>query len=468
MRRDAAVERQRNLAAWLVVLVTATLVLINLVHLARYARDIPLAEDWLMVPALVGEEPSLAGWLWSQNNEHRLPLPRLVHLGLLELTAGDFRAGMVANILVLGGLGLALAWLARRLRGGDSRPQDAFFPLALLHLGHWNNLFWSWQLQYVLSLVPVCGFLALALTCRTPPGVRWSLGALAVAIALPLCGANSLLFAPALAVWLVAVGTSALRQPAGRTAARLCLVAAAIAVAGVVAYFIGFERYDWNPPSPSPRATLRTALRFAAMGLGPGAEVVRWPASVFTAAALLGSAALIVWRTLHERADRARLAGMFCFLGASGLLALAIGEGRAAQMPAGGMPDRYALLSVPALAAAWFSWQEWGGRFRAVMPALLALAIVALLPANVAAGYSWRNWYVGGMKAVELDLAAGRSLDAIAAEHRAFLMHWDQGRLLRALRLLERHDLGPVGRRCRSVPAYCDAPAGVPEPSPGS
>lgn len=50
-------------------------------YVARFARNIPLSEDWLMVPALAGREPDFWGWVWSQNNEHRLPVPRLVYPG---------------------------------------------------------------------------------------------------------------------------------------------------------------------------------------------------------------------------------------------------------------------------------------------------------------------------------------------------------------------------------------------------
>jgi len=44
--------------------------------IAVYGRNVPLAEDWNMVPAMVGHEPNLVEWLWAQNNEHRLPLQK--------------------------------------------------------------------------------------------------------------------------------------------------------------------------------------------------------------------------------------------------------------------------------------------------------------------------------------------------------------------------------------------------------
>src|SRR5438309_3316190 len=58
----------------------------------------------------------------------------------LKISGGDFRIGMVANTLMLAGLCLAMILTARRIRGGQTRLADAFFPLALLHLGHWENM----------------------------------------------------------------------------------------------------------------------------------------------------------------------------------------------------------------------------------------------------------------------------------------------------------------------------------------
>src|SRR5262249_37209749 len=115
----------------------AVMVSIVVCCITVYGRNVPLAEDWEMVPAQTGHESNLLEWLWAQNNEHRLPLQKAVYLVLLKASGGDFRIGMVANTLMLAGLSLAMILTARRLRGGRTRVADAFFPLALLHLGHW-------------------------------------------------------------------------------------------------------------------------------------------------------------------------------------------------------------------------------------------------------------------------------------------------------------------------------------------
>ena len=57
------------------------------VLVVRYGADVPLWDDFVLVPVLTGETPLTADWLWAQHNEHRIALSKLVLLG-----AFDFRA----------------------------------------------------------------------------------------------------------------------------------------------------------------------------------------------------------------------------------------------------------------------------------------------------------------------------------------------------------------------------------------
>ena len=75
--------------------------LVALACIFVYGRNIPLAEDWHLVAPLTGNEPDIVKWLFAQNNEHRIPLPKLVLLGLLKITHGDFRSGMVLTVICM-------------------------------------------------------------------------------------------------------------------------------------------------------------------------------------------------------------------------------------------------------------------------------------------------------------------------------------------------------------------------------
>ena len=73
---------------------------------ARFGSNVPSWDEWDMVPTLTGEQPVSAEWLWSQHNEHRVPLPRLVLLAVNLLGGPDFRIAQVLN-----GAGLCLVLL---------------------------------------------------------------------------------------------------------------------------------------------------------------------------------------------------------------------------------------------------------------------------------------------------------------------------------------------------------------------
>src|SRR5688572_15035986 len=77
---------------WLVMTLAA------LGYVLAFGHNIPWGDEWEFVPALTGREPAGLPWLWAQHNEHRLPLPRAIYLGLFRLT-GDFRAGMVLQVV---------------------------------------------------------------------------------------------------------------------------------------------------------------------------------------------------------------------------------------------------------------------------------------------------------------------------------------------------------------------------------
>ena len=88
----------------------------------------PVNEDWYLIRAFTGHEPSLAGWLWTQNNEHRVPLPKLVMLALLKLGGGEFRLVQLLNVWIMAGCSGLLILTARKMRQGRTRFADACFP----------------------------------------------------------------------------------------------------------------------------------------------------------------------------------------------------------------------------------------------------------------------------------------------------------------------------------------------------
>ena len=451
-------------AAALVWLVWAMTLASILASIARDGRNIPFEEDWLMVAPMTGHEPDLPRWLWSQNSEHRLPLPRLVNLVLLRAT-GDFRSTMVFDTLALAAVAAAMILVARALRNGRTSVADAFFPLLLLHLGNWDNLVWGWQIQFVLPTVLVCALLLVIVARPTAP-TRLATGVAALAlVGLPLSGANGLLFAPTLAGWLAySAWTRRRGAPVVQSAASwLPLGAAMLATLLCAVYFIGYQSSPWNAPSPGPVASLATSGKFLALSVGPAAAKSWVLFGAIVSAVLLASliALAAAWRKEYD--EHLRILGLLAFFGAVAMLALAVGWGRAGRTAeTGQMPTRYVLLAAPGLCAAYFTALLYGrSRMWRRLPGALATLVALLFPFNTRAGFQRRAWFGAGFTAFEYDLDAGAPGAELAHRHYEFMLHWDERLMVVSLRQL--HDAGvgsfkrwepdPVGRPAVVEPA---------------
>jgi len=388
----------------------ALLLLAGLCFVRGYGASVPHMDEWALVPALAGAEAVDAAWLWAPHNEHRLPLPRLVLLGLLRSTHGDFRAGMVFNVLSLGGLSLALLLAARRIRG-KSAWSDAFFPLALLHWGHVENLLWAWQVGFVLSSSLAGLFLVLLVRAGASPSAGSLLGLGLCLVGLPLCGAHGLLLAPPLALWLLglgfALGSSSQPRQRGKAALALALSLSSLAVSA--AYPVGLPR-----PEPSPDLDLREVLRVALQFLSAGFGLVParfWPAWAALAGGVLLGAAIALLPGVREPSRRSLALGLACFLAACLSLALGIGWGRGggAGNPAPGLASRYGALAAPGLCAAYLSFLIFGRSAPArAVPAILFLGSALLFARNAQQGLSQGRDLKRSTDAFQSDILAGR------------------------------------------------------------
>lgn len=428
--------RLSAVAVWGLLVAMTTGVLVQIV---RHGRNVPLAEDWLMVAPMLGEEPEFWSWVWEQNNEHRLPLARLVHLGLLNVSQ-DFRAGMFLNTLLMAAFAAALILVARRIRGRTSIV-DAFFPAVVMHLGHWPNFVWSWQIQFVLVAALIGALLLMSVGAEIPLRLPSALLLGAILVALPLGGGTALAMVPVGCLTLLVFAWS----PGTATNVRAVAVAScAVSIALVLLYFVGWERPWWYPPNPGPRPTITTSAKVLSMAWGPVARNAWW---LFVLATLLLLASAVHPLVRGWRAGglvRRRAIAVAAFLGGVVVSGVAIGYGRAALVPLEGLPDRYVIVTTPLLLSVWFAWLLFDpGRWARWLHAVLLAVAVLLIPLNTGLGFEWRDWYTTGMDAVEADIRAGASVDLIVERHGSFLLHWDAERLEDRILMLQRAGIGP-------------------------
>jgi hypothetical protein len=413
-------------AAWAAALLAA------LLFVRHFGSNVPSWDDWDMIPVLTHRQPVDWNWLWSQHNEHRVPLPRLVFLGLDRLFGVDMRVTMYFDVLMMAAVAAAMITTAVRLRGRASAT-DAFFPIALLSLGQAANLLWGWQLQFFASVVIAC----VALLAIVQAGVNLSPTRAALTVGLctlllPLCGANGLAMVPALAAWPLALAI----LPEARTGTRgargnpWLLAVGLLPFVLTVIYLVGWHPVPYHPRSHGVLPTLRTALKALTIGLGPAMRDI-WPLSGLVTLGVMIASALVLVRVWREQeSERARAGGLAIFLIALSGLALALGLGR------DGFETRYDTLTLPVWCGIAFVWLLYGKPTRFGMPAALASAALLATPGNIGFGLEYARELRGQLGGFERDMTAGVPLHLLLHRYSSWLHpHEDvPGRYLPMLR----------------------------------
>jgi hypothetical protein len=383
----------------------------------RFGSNVPFWDEWNMVPAVTGHQPITLDWLWAPHNGHRIPFPRLVLLGLYRISHVDFRVGMYFNVAGLGGAAAMLIWASQRIRGGRASVTDAIFPLLLLSGGHYDNLLWSWQVTQMLPIIVVCSLLAVIAAYGFMPTASGAALAIGGVITLPLSGVPGLAYAPALAGWLTVAAWVAYRE-GWRSRATAMWIAAAVTFILVGLYFNGYTSHTSLVLLAQPRAVLKTAVKFAAGGLGPISGKI-WPASgAVTAVTMLTTGIALIWTSVRRGSalDCAKALLVFLVGGLCLVVAFAIGRTNV------GFISRYFALASPLWCAAFLAWPL------CVKPAIARSAQIFLLailifatPLNVFSGLRYARDYHRRMEAFRADLLAGASPEELVAHHAADL-----------------------------------------------
>lgn len=441
-----------GLAGVIVWMVWAGMLALLLWSYIPTSSRIPLAEDWYTVPLVTGQPVDLPAWLWEQNNEHRMPVARLLLLGALKAAGGDYRAGGLLNMTLMAAGAAGLILFTRRLRGGRTDPADAFFPLTLLHFGHSVDVLFPFQITFVLSLglILVVGctlFLPTSLTSR--PAAAVAGGAL---LLLPLSGFIGLLFVPGLAAYVFYAGWSCWSGSRGwphRRPVGAWLMTASVGTIVLSAlYFVGYEHPWWNPPNPGIVPSTRVVLKVLSLGFG-AAPYFWWTPAVLAAVVFVSGSFLQALRRVQPSGPpRDYALGAALFFATAIAFAAAAGWGRAGDVPVTGIPLRYVSLVIPAFLAAYLTWVVSPSRLGPAVTRGLALVMLLLLPINTVAGHRlFADWYDQGMTSLQTDLDAGVPIEELARRHGKFLVHWwSPEELARHMHMLRDAGVAPFDR----------------------
>jgi hypothetical protein len=335
-----------------------TLFLLALIFTHRYSVRMPTFDDWaLLTDVYSGQQPLTWSRLWQQTHEHRLPLPHLIVIGLAWLTGGTLHVENYLNVVLLAGLAATLMEAARRMRDSP-RCSDAFFPLALLHLGHHELFLVRLTLNHTLSTV-LMG-VALALVATQPQALR-PRRALLIGVllaCLPLCGANGLPGVLAGAAWLVCHPWRAevAADPQVKWSRWLHYGIALILLALVGSYVAEYRRLSHHPPPGDLGRFLEALGRACSLSISAGITNAWLWAGMVVPALVTVATLLLLWKWRVECAERARALGLLCFLAAAVAVILALSWGRGGLGAAAMSAPRYSIVTLPALLVVYLIW----------------------------------------------------------------------------------------------------------------
>jgi len=383
--------------------VWALMLAADLVLVARYGNNFPFQDDWTLVPVMTGCQDVNWPWVWYQHNEHRLPLAKLAMVGLGRLSGNNFRAVMFVNVGLLAAAAALLIW-ATPSTSRRARWTDAFYPLALLHWGHAENLLWAWQIGFTSAVLVVLLWLAVMIRAGGDDHKHgWALAI--VAVLLPLCGGVGMCFLPFVIVWL------ACRAFLGKTqkpADRYWALASAIAGLLVGAlYFRGYTM-EHSPPPSTIKEVLEAAIQFFSLALGMLPSLGWWATGMAMLVGLTLGLVLLITSLRKSSGSRVVIGGQICFLGGFLLLAGAIAWSRAGIGVGATMAGRYVTLA--ALSACWlYSVVVMDERpfVRRYLPIVLVALAAGMFWPNTTAGYRHAVGLRQIYSAFKADIAAG-------------------------------------------------------------
>lgn len=404
--------------------VWALMTLAGLVFVYRYGTNIPFQDEYdAVVPVLTGNKPFNLEYLWNQHNEHRIPAGKLI-IWLFYQLSGDLRTTMYFSVLALS---IAAAFLVRaawKLRGRLSY-LDAFFPVVLLHWGHFANLLWAFQVSVVLGAVFTCLALCIVVASRDGLELRAAVALVGCLFGLTMCGSTGIALVPPLAAWLgyaaIQTGRSGEKRAYSNRVWIALLALVPFALVGCYFYNYHFDRTGIVLARPATGASLIVACQFVAMGLGH-AVVPVWP---YALGMLLTGAAVVIGcllRACRRAEGRCGAVGLLAFLAGMIVLVAAFGWSRAPFGPEQGFEWRYVTPSAPLLCGLYLAWEAYGPRrLGQLLPACLFTAVCVLFWPNVQSGQEIGGTLRQLMVKLDHDASAGVPASVLARDSTGWL-----------------------------------------------
>lgn len=215
--------------------------LISIALTVRAYMPCPFGDEWFFLDDIArGNGPTSWQWLWSQHNEHRLAIGRL--LVWLDLTAFHGRniSLVIETYLFLGLAWAAICYALERFTDFPTplkRTLQGLFAFSIFHPNQQENLTWAFQTSFVLAFaIAIVALLAATFLQHLR---RQMLATFGVAVAPILAAMN---VAGGLLIGPVVLGVAATR----RLRARFVAIVLVIFALSTAAYL-----WHFKPPDPA-------------------------------------------------------------------------------------------------------------------------------------------------------------------------------------------------------------------------
>lgn len=242
IRPQVGTRKRLSSLRWFVVVAPLTQVLALLWLIWNRTPDVPWWDEWETVKLVHKFDQGTIGVadFWAFHNEHRIVIPRLINLTVIELTHWNRQIEMTVDLMMaVGAFFLILLTIQSSLRSAKAAFVLAIpVVLLILSLAQWEDFLWPFQSTFIATVfsVALCTW---ALGTR-PAGVRGFGYALLAALIASLSSFGGLIvwvaFLPAL--WL-----------AGYRRVQYFLIWFGVAAAVVIPYMYGFPRSSTSSPA---------------------------------------------------------------------------------------------------------------------------------------------------------------------------------------------------------------------------
>ncbi len=374
-----------------------------------HASLLPYGDEYELVPVMTGERVFDIEYLFSQHNEHRIPISRGLLHSVLPLFGYDFRFAASAVPVVVGS-GLAILLGAIGLTRGEFRWSDNAASLMLLNPGHAENFLWGFQLQYASNLFLLFAFLAcITLIDRMPQrtGLLLFFAGLSLLL-LPGTGANGWIMSVCL--W-PALGLTFYRSRG--CVRRWGFALTALGIATSMAYYASLASVEGRTESSAN--FLESMVAFLAIFAGP-VSAEHWKLVGSIIAALL--TVTLIWLAKNHWRYRDVRSVIAATVVACGLIyAVAAARYRVVHDPTEAFQVRYFLLVITGPVAVW-----WYASLRSdvaanrITYAAFAIAI-GLYAGNWQSGHAYASDYHARRTDLMRDLDSGTPLRLLSERY---------------------------------------------------